>query len=179
MKEENLKYLYRWQAECSRRELCEAQIRRKLAGYGGGGTGLLAEEADEIIERLKKDKFLDDNRFAVAYIKDKTTFSGWGIRKIETELLKRGVAKSVIDNAVAVYIKEEQGEEKQQQTLEKLAAQKWSNIVKEAERKGEPNMQTERLKAKLIRFLIGRGYSFEMAYSQSAKMCLHNDMPNE
>ena len=64
MKEENLKYLYRWQAECSRRELCEAQIRRKLAGYGGGGTGLLAEEADEIIECLKKDKFLDDNRFA-------------------------------------------------------------------------------------------------------------------
>lgn len=179
MKEENLKYLYRWQAECSRRELCEAQIRRKLAGYGGGGTGLLAEEADEIIERLKKDKFLDDNRFAVAYIKDKTTFSGWGIRKIETELLKRGVAKSVIDNAVAVYIKEEQGEEKQQQMLEKLAAQKWSNIVKEAERKGEPNMQTERLKAKLIRFLISRGYSFEMAYSQSAKMCLHNDMLNE
>ena len=78
-----------------------------------------------------------------------------------------------------MYIKEEQGEEKQQQMLEKLAAQKWSNIVKEAERKSEPNMQTERLKAKLIRFLIGRGYSFEMAYSQSTKMCLHNDMLNE
>ena len=63
--------------------------------------------------------------------------------------------------------------------LEKLAAQKWSNIVKEAERKGEPNMQTERLKAKLIRFLIGRGYSFEMAYSQSARMSIPKDISNE
>ncbi len=179
MKEDNLKYLHKWQAECSRRELCEAHIRRKLAGYGGSGTGLPAEEADEIIERLKKDKFLDDNRFAAAYIKDKTTFSGWGIRKIETELLKRGVAKSVIDNAVAVYLKEERGEEKQQQMLEKLAAQKWSSIVKEAKRKSELNMQTDRLKAKLIRFLIGRGYSYEMAFSQSIKMRVHSDMPNE
>lgn len=177
MKEENLKYLRRWQAECSRRELCEAQIRRKLAGYGG--AGLTAEEKDEIIESLKKDRFLDDSRFAAAYIKDKTAFGGWGIRKIEMELLKKGVAKSVIDMAVAVYLKEEQGVEKQQQMLERIATQKWGIIVKDAERKGGPNMQTDRLRAKLVRFLIGRGYSYEMACSQSVRMSIPKDISNE
>ena len=78
-----------------------------------------------------------------------------------------------------MYLKEEQGEEKQQQMLEKIATQKWKSIVKEAKRKGELNMQTERLKAKLVRFLIGRGYSYEMAFSQSARMRVNRDMPNE
>lgn len=167
MKEENRKYLQRWQAECSRRELCEAHIRRKLAMYGGGG--LTKDDADEIIESLKKDKFLDDNRFAAAYIKDKTTFGGWGIRKVETELLKRGVAKAVAAKAIDNYLTEEQGAEKQLQLLEKTAAQKWNSITAEAKRKGDCELHIDKLRAKLVRFLVGRGYDYQSAYSQAMK----------
>lgn len=167
MKEENRKYLQRWQAECSRRELCEAHIRRKLAMYGG--DGLTKDDADEIIESLKKDKFLDDNRFAAAYIKDKTTFGGWGIRKVETELLKRGVAKAVAAKAIDNYLTEEQGAEKQLQLLEKTAAQKWNSITTEAKRKGDCELHIDKLRAKLVRFLIGRGYDYQSAYSQAMK----------
>lgn len=167
MKEENRKYLQRWQAECSRRELCEAHIRRKLAMYGG--DGLTKDDADEIIESLKKDKFLDDNRFAAAYIKDKTTFGGWGIRKVETELLKRGVAKAVAAKAIDNYLTEEQGAEKQLQLLEKTAAQKWNSITTEAKRKGDCELHIDKLRAKLVRFLVGRGYDYQSAYSQALK----------
>lgn len=167
MKEENRKYLQRWQAECSRRELCEAHIRRKLAMYGG--DGLTKDDADEIIESLKKDKFLDDNRFAAAYIKDKTTFGGWGIRKVETELLKRGVAKAVAAKAIDNYLTEEQGAEKQLQLLEKTAAQKWNSITTEAKRKGDCELHIDKLRAKLVRFLVGRGYDYQSAYSQAMK----------
>lgn len=167
MKEENRKYLQRWQAECSRRELCESHIRRKLAMYGG--DGLTKDDADEIIESLKKDKFLDDSRFAAAYIKDKTTFGGWGIRKVETELLKRGVAKAVAAKAIDNYLREEQGAEKQLQLLEKTAAQKWNSITAEAKRKGDCELHIDKLRAKLVRFLVGRGYDYQSAYSQAMK----------
>lgn len=169
MKEEEIKYLQRWQAECSRRELCEAQIRRKLAGYGN--AGLSVEAGDEIIERLKKDKFLDDNRFAAAYIKDKTTFSGWGLKKVETELLKRGVLRPVVSKAIERYLREEQGAEKQQQALERIAAQKWESIVTEAKRRDNGEIQPAKLKAKLVRFLVGRGYGYDAAYSAAVKRC--------
>lgn len=173
MKEESRRCLQRWQAECSRRELCEAHIRRKLALYGGGT--LTKDETDEIIESLKKNKFLDDNRFAAAYIKDKTTFGGWGIRKVETELLKKGVAKSVAAKAIDNYLKVEQGAEKQLQLLEKTAAQKWNSITAEAKRRGDSDLHSDKLKAKLIRFLVGRGYDYQSAYSQAMKVGLSKE----
>ncbi len=169
MTEEGRKYLQRWQAECSRRELCEAQIRRKLAGYVN--EGLSIEVVDEIIESLKKERFLDDNRFAAAYIKDKTTFCGWGLKKVESELLKRGVLRPVISKAIDRYLREEQGAEKQQQALERIATQKWESIVTEAKRRDNGEIQPAKLTAKLIRFLVGRGYGYDAAYSAAVKRC--------
>ena len=162
--------MQRWQAECSRRELCEAQIRRKLLGYGG--AGLISKDVDEIIASLKNDKFLDDNRYAAAYIKDKTSFGGWGIKKVEVELLKRGVQRPVISRAIDNYLREEQGADKQQQMLEKIAAQKWESIIKEAARKGEAEVSLDKLKAKLVRFLVGRGYGYDASYSYATKLML-------
>ena len=48
---------------CSRSEQCSADIRRKMITYD-----LVNEVVEEIIEKLKKEKFLDDQRYVKSYI---------------------------------------------------------------------------------------------------------------
>ena len=52
--------------------------------------------------------YLDDRSFAKAYINEQIITSSKGPRKIETELLSRGVCSSIIDDEILIFTKEEQ-----------------------------------------------------------------------
>eukprot|EP00825_Cyclidium_porcatum_P013541 TRINITY_DN17149_c0_g1_i3.p1 TRINITY_DN17149_c0_g1~~TRINITY_DN17149_c0_g1_i3.p1 ORF type:complete len:150 (-),score=12.85 TRINITY_DN17149_c0_g1_i3:18-467(-) len=58
---------------CSRSEYCTSEIREKLKLWG-----LSPEEAVSVIEKLIAEKYVDDERFARAYAKDKFKFNRWG-----------------------------------------------------------------------------------------------------
>jgi regulatory protein len=76
---------------CSRSEQCSADIRKKIAAFE------LPEEAiDKIIENLKAEKYLDDERYAKAYIKDKFRFNKWGKIKLRHNLRMKGVSENYI-----------------------------------------------------------------------------------
>jgi regulatory protein len=51
---------------CSRSEQCSADIRKKMIAYE-----IMDELVEEIITKLKKEKFLDDERYVKAYVSDK------------------------------------------------------------------------------------------------------------
>ena len=61
------------QSQCSRQELCRNDIRRRLEKRGAEPAGI-----ERIIEQLCDDRFLDEERYAGAYIRDKIGFQGWG-----------------------------------------------------------------------------------------------------
>ena len=53
---------------------------------------------EEVIDKLIDYKYLDDDRFTKAFIKDKLNFTNWGDYKIKNELKRLGVNEEVIYN---------------------------------------------------------------------------------
>lgn len=80
---------------CCRSEQCSADIRRKLSLWG-----ITPDTADRIIEKLRERKFIDDSRFARAFVRDKYRFSGWGRNKIITALRTKQISASVVSEAL-------------------------------------------------------------------------------
>lgn len=72
-----------------RRPAADAALGRGAFGPAGRAAKLLA------------DRFIDDNRYAEAFVRDKIRLSGWGARKIRTSLRLKGIAAAIIDEALA------------------------------------------------------------------------------
>lgn len=63
--------------------------------------GYSTEEAEEIVSELICEGLLDDVRYAEFYIADSINIGYKGIYRIKQELLRKGVAGSIIDRAIS------------------------------------------------------------------------------
>lgn len=137
--------LQRMAALCSRAEYCEADIVAKLQAADA------SEEAiSRIMARLIGEHFIDNHRYALAFVHDKSEFSGWGRRKIEFALHRKGIEQSIISEALDTL-----NNSATEEQLRQLLKQKNKSI-------NAPNAYTRR--GKLIRFALSRG--FDMAIIQ-------------
>lgn len=128
---------------CSRQEQCSADVAKKLAGWQ-----VDPQEIPSILEHLKKEKFLDDFRFASAYAKDKLRFAKWGLTKIRYHLKMKGLSEILIAEVF--------------QGLEEIDQE--SIIRKEIENKRRQIREEDpyKLKMKLFRFAQSRGYDLSV-----------------
>jgi regulatory protein len=131
---------------CSRREYCVSDIRTKLMKELDGDV----QKVESALNKLKEEKYVDDLRYATAYARDKAAISGWGATKIRYMLSAKGVAKDVISEAL-----NEVDEAKASSRLEKLLENKYKSL------KDDPQW-----KIKLLRFALGRGYSYDEVNDQ-------------
>lgn len=138
---EEKKVLERLQRQCAKAEYCSFDVRRKALKALEGD----AEAAERVVEALVRDRFVDDSRYAGAFARDKSAFSGWGAVKISFALRTKGIAREVIAEAVAGIDKE-----KSSAKLEKVIADKYRTL------KDDPSV-----KLKLLRFGLSRGFSYE------------------
>lgn len=76
---------------CSRSEQCSADIRKKIIVFE-----LATEVVEEIIEKLKTERFLNDERYVKAYVSDKFKFNKWGKVKICHSLRLKGLPEDTI-----------------------------------------------------------------------------------
>ena len=97
-----------------------------------------------IISRLKQEKFIDESRFARAFVNDKFRFNRWGKYKIRCELQRKGISEDVIDQALALLEAEAYN-----QVLMELLKAKMKSVKAKDDR--------ERY-YKLLRFAAGRGF---------------------
>ena len=81
--------LHRAAALCSSSEHCITDIREKLSRWGIGEL-----DARTIVERLVQERFIDEERYAIAFAKDKFRFSGWGRIKIRYALQQKRIMTS-------------------------------------------------------------------------------------
>lgn len=81
---------------CSRSEQCSADIRKKIIAYE-----LVDEIVEEILEKLKTEKFLNDERYVKAYVADKFKLNKWGKVKIRHSLRMKGLPEDLIQNQLA------------------------------------------------------------------------------
>lgn len=124
---------------CSRSEHCTSEIQEKLKLWG-----LLAEEAEPVIEKLKEEKYLNDERFARAYVKDKFRFNHWGKQKIAFMLRSKNISSEIMELAF-----EEIEDDSYSDELRKILTDKEKSI-KAKDKYDKRN--------KLMRFAMGRGF---------------------
>lgn len=135
------KVLDRMRTLCSRREYCRSDIMKKVLTALDGDR----EKAEKVIEKLVEEKYLDELRYASAFARDKAALAGWGETKIRYMLSSKGVPRDVIDSAL-----EEVDDSKARTRLEKLMENKFRSL------KDDPQC-----KLKMLRFGLGRGYSYD------------------
>lgn len=83
-------------AYCSQSEHCESEVREKLIHWGGESE----DEIAEIIEFLKEEKYIDNQRYANFYARDKFRFNRWGKRKIALMLSSKKIERDTIEVAL-------------------------------------------------------------------------------
>ena len=126
---------------CSRREYCVADIRSKLMKALEGDEG----KVDAALKTLIGERYVDDLRYATAFVRDKSAIAGWGEVKIKYMLSAKGVSRDVVAQAL-----EEVDESKASQRLYKLLENKYKSLREDPQ-----------CRLKLLRFALGRGYSYD------------------
>ena len=130
---------------CSKSEKCTSEIQEKLKLWG-----LSTEETEPVIEQLIAEKYLDDERFARAYVKDKFRFNHWGKQKIAHMLHAKHIRQEILDLAF-----EEIEEDGYADELRKLLTDK-EKSTKAKDKYDKRN--------KLMRFALGRGFESNKVY---------------
>jgi regulatory protein len=87
---------------CAQAERCTQDVVKKLASWD-----VPEEDMDEILERLRQDKFLDDTRYAKSFVNDKWRLDQWGRVKIRNSLFQKGFDEMQIEHALEVIDQEE------------------------------------------------------------------------
>ena len=138
---DNTRILNNLRRQCSRREYCTKDVLTKAEKALEGNR----EEAQKILQTLIEEKYVDDLRYAEAYARDKSAIAGWGEVKIRYMLSSKGIDRDTISKAL-----EEIDEKKADDRIKKLIENKNRTL------KDDPQW-----KMKLLRFALGRGYSYE------------------
>ena len=81
---------------CSLREYCTFDLLKKMERMG-----LDEGEKQSVINTLKEEKFLDDVRFAGAFVRDKSRLGGWGTLKIRYALRNKKIQDEIISDALS------------------------------------------------------------------------------
>jgi regulatory protein len=82
-------------AICAGREMCLHDIRQKLTNLK-----LSEDETDKILNLLTEGKFIDEERYAVAYSKDKFRYNKWGKLKMGAGLRMKRIPDEIIARAL-------------------------------------------------------------------------------
>lgn len=128
---------------CSRSEQCTADLRRKLWQWQIG-----AADADRIIDSLTGGAFVDDARYARAFVRDRYRFSSWGRAKLRAALTAKRIAAPLIASAL---------EEIDSREYQRLAFAAMRSRLRSLDR-----TDTAVCRQKLLRFGITRGYETDL-----------------
>lgn len=144
--------LWTVQRACSGRELCRDDIVSRLKRFE-----LTEKELNDIISSLEKDDFLSHERYARAFTRDKSSLSGWGPAKIAWALRAKKIEEELIKSAL-----EEISGESTTEKLNDILSKKYKTLEKETNKL--------KVKSKLVRFGISRGFDYGSVISQVNKL---------
>ena len=138
-------------ALCAQAEHCQQEMRDKMRRWELDET-----VQNRIIDRLIKERYIDDERYARAFVKDKIRYNKWGRRKVQQALWQKH-----IDADVQQRVLDEIDEIEYLDILRPLLKQKRKSIKAESDYE---------LNQKLVRFALGRGFGFDII-----RQCLNVD----
>ena len=130
-------------ALCAQAEHCQQEMRDKMRRWELDET-----VQNRIIDRLIKERYIDDERYARAFVKDKIRYNKWGRRKVQ-----QGLWQKRIDADIQQRVLDEIDEKEYLDVLRPLLKQK---------RKSIRAANDYELNQKLARFALSRGFTFDL-----------------
>jgi regulatory protein len=127
----------------SRAEKSSGDARRLMRGWG-----IAPADAEKILDELIARRFIDDERYAAAYTREKLRTSGWGAHKIRAALAAKGISREIIATALGEHL----DPEAQGGRLEKYLERRLPRI------KAATSLE---LRSRLIRYGLSLGYDYE------------------
>lgn len=128
---------------CSLSEHCTQKVREKLVQWETP-----KEFIQPIIDKLVEEDYINEERFARAFVKDKFRFNHWGRIKITTHLRALAISSDIIAKAI-----EEIDEDEYVEILDETVEKKRKTIKKGTDYE---------IRAKLLRHALSRGFEYEL-----------------
>ena len=130
-------------ALCAQAEHCQQEMRDKLKRWG-----VDADAQDRIVARLVEERYIDDERYARAFVKDKIRYNKWGRRKVQ-----QGLWQKHIDADIQERVLDDVDDSEYLAVLRPLLKQKVKSV-----KAGSDYERTQ----KLVRFALSRGFTFDL-----------------
>jgi regulatory protein len=130
---------------CSAREYCIEDIAMKLQSWG-----VAKNDSLKIIATLLKENFINEQRFADAFTRDKFRYNKWGKVKIAAHLRAKKISGEIIRSA-----------------LDKIDNELYRTFIKDlltTHRRTVKAKNQYYLKGKLLRFGLSKGFESEILY---------------
>ena len=138
-------------ALCAQAEHCQQEMRDKMRRWELDET-----VQNRIIDRLIKERYVDDERYARAFVKDKIRYNKWGRCKVQQALWQKHIDADI-----------------QQRVLDEIDEKEYLDILRPLLKQKRKSIKAENdyeLNQKLIRFALGRGFGFDII-----RQCLNVD----
>ena len=130
-------------ALCAQAEHCQHEMTEKMRRWQ------MSDEAQaRVMQRLVAERYVDDERYARAFVRDKIRYNKWGRRKVEQALWQKH-----IDEDIRREVLDAVDDEEYLEVLRPLLQQK---------RRSTRAATDYELNRKLMRFALSRGFSFDL-----------------
>jgi len=130
-------------ALCAQSEHCQWEMREKMRRWELDET-----MQNRVIARLVKERYVDDERYTRAFVKDKIRYNKWGRRKVEQALWQKHISEDI-----------------RQQVLDEVDDEEYLSVLRpllKQKRKTTKAQSEYELNQKLMRFALGRGFTFDI-----------------
>lgn len=140
---------------CAKAERSSGDALRLMRGWGVADA-----DARRVLDRLIADRFIDDRRYAEAFVREKMNLSGWGRYKIGASLRAKGIPQALVAEAMAQTDGTDMGERLTEILLRRMRTLKAAAPFD--------------ARAKLMRYALSQGYDYE-----TARDCVERCVPVE
>ena len=130
---------------CSRQELCSEDVRNKLLIWG-----VVKDDIEKIISILIKENFINESRYATAFVRDKFNYNKWGKIKIAAHLRAKKLPPDIIRTALDLIDNEQYVKILRGLINDHRRSVKAKNLYD--------------LKAKLLRYGLSKGFESSLLY---------------
>ena len=130
-------------ALCAQAEHCQHEMLEKMRRWE-----LPEEEQARVMQRLVSERYVDDERYARAFVNDKIRYNKWGRRKVEQALWQKHIDKDIATRV-----------------LDGIDDEEYLNILKpllKQKRRSTKAQSEYELTMKLIKFALSRGFTMDI-----------------
>ncbi len=132
---------------CAYQERCHKEVRAKLQDMN-----MISEAVDKIMVHLIQNNYLNEERFAKAFVRGKFRIKKWGKNRLVRELKFKDISKYAIDVALKEIEDEDYFETLDELTQKRIAQVNEKNIYKK--------------KKKVADYLLYRGWESHLVYEK-------------